>query len=85
MGDKEAVDLSCGGFGHMLNKDYSAAIAAFREVLEILRSDFPESKDFAILLSDLAGAEHLNKDYSAAERDYREALHIAKKNNDQER
>jgi len=72
------------GHGHKLNKDYLAAIVAYREALGIDRSISPESKYVAIALNDLAGAEHLNKDYLAAEHDYHAALRIAKKNNIQE-
>ncbi len=71
------------GIAHELEKDYPAAIAAHREVLDIDRSISPESQDVAIDLNSLAGAEHLNKDYAAAERHYREALRIDKKNNNQ--
>jgi len=66
------------GLGHRLNQDYPAAIAAYREAVEIFRSISPESDDVAIDLNDLAGAECANEDYSAAERDFREALRIAK-------
>ncbi len=72
------------GIGHHLKEDYPAAITAFREVLEILRSITSESEDVALALNDLAGAEHLNQDYPAAERDYREALRIAKITKDDE-
>ncbi len=74
----KAIAIQLRGLGHKLNKDYPAAIAAYREALEIYRSISPESDDVAIALNDLAGAEQLNKDYPAAERDYREALRIAK-------
>lgn len=66
------------GLGHALEKDYPAAIAAYREALEIFRSISPESGNVATVLNSLAGAESDNKDYPAAERDYREALRIAK-------
>jgi tetratricopeptide (TPR) repeat protein len=75
---KKAVAIHLRGIGHRLNKDYTAAITAYREALEIRRSISPESQDVAIALNSLAGAERLNKDYPAAERDYREALRIAK-------
>ncbi|WKZ39186.1 MAG: tetratricopeptide repeat protein [Anaerolineales bacterium] len=80
----KATAIRLRGVGHELNEDYPAAIAAYREALEIFRSISPESDDFAIALNSLAGAEHANKDYPAAERDYREALRLAKKNNHQE-
>jgi len=74
----KAFAIRLRGLGHRLNKDYPAAIAAYREMLEILEFISPESDDVAIALNDLAGAEHANEDYPAAERDYREALRIAK-------
>ncbi|MBN1450126.1 MAG: DUF4062 domain-containing protein [Anaerolineales bacterium] len=79
-----AFAISLRGKGHQLNKDYPAAIAAYREVVEIDRSISPESDDVAADLNSLANAEKANEDYSAAERDYREALRIAKikKNNE---
>ncbi len=80
----KAAAIRLRGLGHKLKEDYSAAIAAYREALEIRRSISPESGDVAIALNDLASAEHANKDYPAAERDYREALRIAKKNKDDE-
>ncbi len=74
----KATAIRLRGLGHKLNKDYPAAIAAYREALEIDRSISSESDDVAIMLNDLAEAERENKDYAAAERDYREALRIAK-------
>jgi tetratricopeptide (TPR) repeat protein len=80
----KATAIRLRGIGHELKKDYPAAIAAYRETLEIYRSLSPESDDVAIVLNDLAGVEKANEDYPAAERDYREALRIAKKVNYQE-
>jgi tetratricopeptide (TPR) repeat protein len=79
-----AIAIQLRGVGHNLNKDYPAAIAAYREAVEIDRSISPESNDVARDLSYLAEAEQRNKDYPAAERDYREALRIVKitKNNE---
>jgi tetratricopeptide (TPR) repeat protein len=74
----KAVAIQLRGRGHLLNKDYPAAITAHREALDINRSISPESDDVAIELNWLANAEKANKDYAAAERDYREALRIAK-------
>jgi tetratricopeptide (TPR) repeat protein len=74
----KAIAINLRGLGHRLGEDYPAAIIAYREVVEIIRSISPESNDVAIALNDLASAEHLNEDYPAAERDYREALRIAK-------
>ena len=81
----KAIAIYLRGIGHELNKDYPAAIAAYREMLDVHRSISPESDDVSIALSNLADAERANKDYPAAERDYREAQRIAKKSNAQER
>ena len=83
--NNKATAIYLRGIGHELKKDYPAAIATYREMLDVFRSISPESDEVSTALSNLAGAEHLNKDYPAAERDYREALRIAKKNNSQER
>ncbi len=75
----KASAIRLRGLSHRLNKDYPAAITAYREALKIDRSISSESDDVSVLLGDLATAEQLNKDYPIAERDYREALRIAKK------
>jgi len=80
----KAAAIELRGNGLRLQKDYPAAIAAYREALEIERSISPESDNVGIELNWLAGAEHLNEDYPAAERDYREALRIAKINKNNE-
>ena len=80
----KAVAIHLRGLGHQLGKDYSAAITAYRESLEIRRTISPESESVALALNDLASVESANEDYSAAERDYREALRIAKIVNYQE-
>ena len=80
----KAIAIQLRGIGHELNKDYAAAITAYREVVEIDRSLSPESDDVANDLSSLADAEFSNKEYPAAERHYREALRIAKINTNNE-
>jgi len=80
----KAFAIRLRGFGYKLQKDYAAAITAFSEVLDIVRSISPESEDVAYALNSLAGAERANEDYSAADRDYRDALRIAKKMKDDE-
>ncbi|HJR09164.1 MAG TPA: tetratricopeptide repeat protein [Pyrinomonadaceae bacterium] len=72
------------GTGHKLERNYPAAIAAFKEALELLRLHAPESISVGRGLNSLASAEMASGDYASAERDYREALRIAKKINDQE-
>ncbi len=66
------------GVGHELKRDYTAAIAAYREVLDLRRTLSAESEDVAIALNDLSSAEKLAGDLPAAERDLREALRVAR-------
>jgi tetratricopeptide (TPR) repeat protein len=66
------------GIGYELKKDYSAAITAYREVVELDRSVSAESVDVAIDLNNLASAEHASGDFAAADRGYREALRVAR-------
>ena len=75
----KAWAIQLRGSGNELIKDYTAAIAAYREALEIYRSISPKSDDVANALNNLASAEAANKDFIAAERDLREALRITKK------
>jgi len=74
----KAIVLRTKGRGHRLENDNSAAIAAYREALEIHRAISPESYDVANDLTWLANVERAIKDYDSAERNYREALRIAK-------
>ena len=66
------------GIGHRLKVHYPAAIAAYREALDLYRSLSPESGDVSIALNALAEAERLSGDLAAAERDYSEALRVAR-------
>ena len=66
------------GSGHQLKKDYPAAIAAYRESLELYRSLGAESEDVAIGLSALAAVEQLSGDLAAAESHFCEALRAAR-------
>jgi len=81
---EKAIALQLRGLGHELEKNWAAAIAAYKQSLEPRRALGPESQDVAIGLNDLATAECDSGDYPAAERDYREALRIARKVNYQE-
>lgn len=74
---ERATAIRLRGLGHQLTKDWPAAIAAFREAVDLWRSLDPAGEDVAIGLNALAGAERLSGDLAAAERDYREALRIA--------
>ncbi len=80
----KATAILLRGVGYHMEKDFPAAITAYREALDIYRSISPESNDVTIALVSLAEAERHNKDYPAAERDYREALRIAKINKNNE-
>jgi tetratricopeptide (TPR) repeat protein len=81
---EQAFAIRLCGLGHLIQKDYAAAIAAFQQALALWRTLNPESKDVAIGLNDLAEVERLSGDYAAAERDYTEALRIVKKVSDRE-
>lgn len=66
------------GMGHQMAKNYPAAIAAYREAVQLWRTLGRESADVAIGLSSLGDAETESGDHAAAERDYNEALRIAR-------
>lgn len=73
---ERAYGIRLRGLAYQLKEEYSTAISAFREAVELWRELDGESKDVALGLNDLAGAEHWSNDLNAAERDYREALRI---------
>jgi tetratricopeptide (TPR) repeat protein len=75
---ERAIAIRLRGIGHLSKKDYPAAIAAFREALELHRSIAAESVDVAIGLNALAIAESDSGDLTAAEEHYREALRVAR-------
>lgn len=72
------------GHGHILAQDYAAAIAAYREAVELWRTLGPQSNAVGTGLNWLANAEKKSGDFDAAERDYREALRIAHAVDDRE-
>ncbi|MGI8425208.1 MAG: tetratricopeptide repeat protein [Actinomycetota bacterium] len=74
---ERATAIQLRGLGQKLKKDYPAAIAGYRESLDLYRSLSAESVDVASALNALGGAEHDSGDLAAAERDYREALRVA--------
>ncbi|HZI19714.1 MAG TPA: tetratricopeptide repeat protein [Pyrinomonadaceae bacterium] len=78
---ERATAIRFRGIGHQLIRDYHAAIAAYREAVELWRTLSPESVDVAIVLNDLADVEQHSGDLEDAERDYREALRIARATN----
>jgi tetratricopeptide (TPR) repeat protein len=75
---ERATAIRLRGIGHQLKEDYPAAIASYRESLDLHRSLSAKSVDVAVGLNDLANAEKLSGDHAAAERDFREALRIAR-------
>lgn len=75
---EQAEAIRLRGIGHQLAKDYSAAIAAYREALKLDRTLSIESADIVIDLNSLSGAEQLSGDLDSAERDRKEALRIAR-------
>jgi tetratricopeptide (TPR) repeat protein len=81
---EKALVIRLYGLGHRVEKNYVAAIAAYKEALGIWRALAPESKDVASVLNDLAAVEQLSAHYISADRNYQEALRIAKKLNDSE-
>lgn len=81
---QKAIVIALSGHDHELQQDYPAAIAAYREALEICHALSPQGGDVFVALNSIARAEQKNKDYAAAERDFREALRIAKDVNHQE-
>lgn len=74
---ERATAIRLRGIGFRLKKDCTAAIAAFREVVALLRSLSPESDGVSGALNSLAAAEYHSGDLTAAERDFREALRVA--------
>jgi tetratricopeptide (TPR) repeat protein len=66
------------GLGHLLKRDYPAAITACREALDLDRSLAVQSVGVSIGLNDLAEAERYSGDLATAEGHYREALRVAR-------
>ena len=81
---EKAIAIQLRGLSHQLEKNWAAAIEAYKQALELDRAHAPESGNVAIGLNSLAQVERLSGDYISAERDYREALRISKKINDRE-
>jgi tetratricopeptide (TPR) repeat protein len=75
---ERAAAIQLRGHAHSLARDYSNAIVAYQEVVELDRSLGRETRDVAIDLNALANAKKNSRDFIAAEHDYREALRIAR-------
>ena len=80
--NETSIVIQLRGLGYRLENNYLAALATYREALNLLHSLSPENEDVASVLNSMASVEQLTSDYAAAERDYSEALRIAKKIND---
>lgn len=78
---EKAPAIHLRGLGHLLEKDYSAAKEAMKEVLSLERATNAESNEIVRGLIELACVEQLSGDYDIALRHYGEALRLAKKNN----
>jgi tetratricopeptide (TPR) repeat protein len=75
---ERAFAIRLRGLGHGVKADDPAAIAAFRESLDLVRTLSAESEDVAISLNDIANVEMHSGDLVAAEQDYREALRVGR-------
>jgi tetratricopeptide (TPR) repeat protein len=73
-----ALVILLRGTGHMLKKDYSAAVAAFHESLAMLRGTAADSSDLVAVLNALARAERLSGNFTAAANNSHEALRLAR-------
>ncbi|MBZ5522198.1 MAG: tetratricopeptide repeat protein [Acidobacteriia bacterium] len=78
---QKAISIQLRGQGYEIERNWPAAIAAFKECLALYRALAPESADVAVCLNSLASTEGLSGDLDSAERNYREALRIARKVN----
>lgn len=80
-GRERAAATTLRGHGHLGAGDYHAAIAAYRNALDLLRSLAPNSEEVGVVLNDLADAFQKAGIFNEAEIHYREALAIAKVHN----
>jgi tetratricopeptide (TPR) repeat protein len=74
---ERAMVIRLRGLGFNLKNDCQAAIAAFREALDLFRTVSPESVHVAETLTNIANI-YLSFDLEAAERGYCEALRVAR-------
>jgi tetratricopeptide (TPR) repeat protein len=81
---ERAITIELRGLGYSRQKNYPAALAAFRQALAIDRAIEAESEDVIADLNYLANAELLAGERDAAGRDYRKVIRIAKKLDDRE-
>lgn len=78
---ERAATIQLRGLGHKLEKNYPAAIAAYKESLAFCRAIASEESEevSSVLNNSVSEVQRLQGDFAAAERDYKEALRIAKK------
>lgn len=81
---ERATAIHLKAMGYLLKKDYTNAIAAYQEELDLERSISAESVNVAVVLNDLAHSKAQSGDLAAAEQDYLEALRIATLNHHSE-
>ena len=75
---EQAWAIRMRGLGYGTKGEYHAAIAAYHESLDLIRSQSIDSENVAMaLLSDIATAQLHSDNYDAAETNYRYALRIA--------
>ena len=72
------------GLAHKRMSNYSAAITAHQEALNLWRSVSSESAEVVAALNSLGAAEDDSGDIPAGEKNYRKALQLARKINDRE-
>ena len=75
---ERGIAIRLRGMGCQLKAEYPAAIATYREALDLHRSLAAESSDVASSLNSLAEVERLSGDLVAAEGHYSEALRVAR-------
>jgi tetratricopeptide (TPR) repeat protein len=75
---ERAIAIQLRSLAYLLKEQYSAAVAACREVLDLHRTLSAESSDVAVALNALAEVERHSGNSEDAERHYREALRVGR-------
>lgn len=79
---ERASAIRLRGLGHHLAGDYTTAISAYQQALELYSALGTNTANIARILNSLAGAKRFLRDFDAAEPHYQEALRIARALND---
>ncbi|MBL8039621.1 MAG: tetratricopeptide repeat protein [Nitrospira sp.] len=74
---ERALAIRLRGLGHQVKEDYPAAIAAYRDSLDLQRSLSAESEGVAVVLNDLALAKQHSGNLASAEKHFHEALRVS--------